>query len=599
MLEILGIILLCNINKKNVVKKGRKPGSFIAITIGLWIGLEIVGAGLGTALQLGLGTYLLAILFAIIGGVISFVIAKNAAPQPGYVPQASYTYAAQGVQPVAASHAPLYPEPAAAAGYAPLSSEPSAVTSADPEPQNPAAMDAGKNTAPEARRLAGSAGFSMAAVFLAGAIFVSWLLLFLLHYLLPDLGRSFNILYNTRAPFLMADILLGTGVYLLLQREVKFKWFGVGVFAGSVVVLTLSNTMYRVISIHSQMNMPSGANLTIDYLSGVWRDLGNALLPAIAASGTVLLLDYLWANKDENLRVLQAGWIVACSVLVCNIINVLLDPYLNFNVVTLKTGIIIFVGDIAAFLTVGLTVLFLSYLCNQKSHGIHLSGWGIAWCVLCGVGMLSSIGLTFAPNLAYSVQLLFAIAALAGFILLLCKNRIGFFVVLAAAYLYLSSQFLASLDQAIAPASGIAGNQYASLLAGSISGALTIIITWISIQRAWRLGALSDGTAVAQEKTARALPKTASIVNLVLCALIFGGASGIIIGGNGQGGTVFVMALSMAGVCLSICAIPSLFSQRIPYRRWLDIMMRIGFFVICSVLVAALLVALFHMISAR
>lgn len=77
MLEIVVLIWLCNTNKKNAVQRGRKPDAFIALTLLLWIGLEIVGAVVGAAGGLESGMYFLAILFAVIGGVISYFVAKN------------------------------------------------------------------------------------------------------------------------------------------------------------------------------------------------------------------------------------------------------------------------------------------------------------------------------------------------------------------------------------------------------------------------------------------------------------------------------------------------------------------------------------------
>lgn len=77
MLEIIGLILLCNINKKNALAAGKSAGGAIGMTIGLWIGFEIVGAFIGGAADMGMASYVLAIVFGIIGGITSYVISKN------------------------------------------------------------------------------------------------------------------------------------------------------------------------------------------------------------------------------------------------------------------------------------------------------------------------------------------------------------------------------------------------------------------------------------------------------------------------------------------------------------------------------------------
>ena len=87
MLEIIAIVLLCNTNKKNAIARGRKPGVFMALTIVLWIGLEMVGMLIGQAAELDVGAYALAIVFAIGGGAASYFITKNCKPGTFVDPQ--------------------------------------------------------------------------------------------------------------------------------------------------------------------------------------------------------------------------------------------------------------------------------------------------------------------------------------------------------------------------------------------------------------------------------------------------------------------------------------------------------------------------------
>ncbi|SDO06727.1 hypothetical protein [Acetanaerobacterium elongatum] len=80
MLEILLLMLLCKTNKKNALARGRKPGGFIALTIILWLVLEFVGAFIGAFLDIGYGIYVMALLFAGTGALISYLAAKNCKP---------------------------------------------------------------------------------------------------------------------------------------------------------------------------------------------------------------------------------------------------------------------------------------------------------------------------------------------------------------------------------------------------------------------------------------------------------------------------------------------------------------------------------------
>ena len=90
MLEIFGIIALCKLNKKNAIARGRRPGGYIALTISLWVGLEILGAFVAgiysgiTGNELGYGYLFFAYGFAGIGALISFLCAKFG-PKGDYV----------------------------------------------------------------------------------------------------------------------------------------------------------------------------------------------------------------------------------------------------------------------------------------------------------------------------------------------------------------------------------------------------------------------------------------------------------------------------------------------------------------------------------
>ena len=79
MLEIIGVILLCRKNAANAAKRGRKPAGFIWLTVGLWLGMEVLGALIGFSAGLGTAAYVLALLFAALGGLASYLIAKTSA----------------------------------------------------------------------------------------------------------------------------------------------------------------------------------------------------------------------------------------------------------------------------------------------------------------------------------------------------------------------------------------------------------------------------------------------------------------------------------------------------------------------------------------
>jgi uncharacterized membrane protein YeaQ/YmgE (transglycosylase-associated protein family) len=91
MLEIILIAVLAGKIGKIVEAKGRRKFPFQFMLVGLWIGGELFGGILGGVLTYTLSNdpdpplvlaYLLALGGAIVGAVVSFVIANNLAPVP-------------------------------------------------------------------------------------------------------------------------------------------------------------------------------------------------------------------------------------------------------------------------------------------------------------------------------------------------------------------------------------------------------------------------------------------------------------------------------------------------------------------------------------
>ena len=84
MLEIFGIIMLCKANKKNALARGKRPGGFIALTIILWVGMELFGFFIGALTEIEYGSIIFGYGFAGLGALISFLIAKFG-PKGNYV----------------------------------------------------------------------------------------------------------------------------------------------------------------------------------------------------------------------------------------------------------------------------------------------------------------------------------------------------------------------------------------------------------------------------------------------------------------------------------------------------------------------------------
>ncbi len=110
MIEIIVVALLCSWAGKTAKNKGRRSGPYIAITLGLWFGLEILGVVIGLLLfddfypayGLGLGG-------AALGGIIAAIIVSNAQPVPGYMAPGQMPYYPPGQAPYSPPQQDQYP----------------------------------------------------------------------------------------------------------------------------------------------------------------------------------------------------------------------------------------------------------------------------------------------------------------------------------------------------------------------------------------------------------------------------------------------------------------------------------------------------------
>ena len=694
MLEIFAIILLSNKNKANAIARGRKPGGFVALTIGLWLGLEILGAIIGGAAGLGIGAYGLALVLAGIGALISYLAAKNCTPGE-YVPPAQamtqailgntkifekpvcvdivregsmvgaivnwsfslngqdigtlgngksmtvFTYQRQnilrakdaygteiapfvfdvestgyaevhfkanrflpaqsrGILPSTAQAAPAAPAPAApevahtrrvaepdtmqeAASFCYVCGKPlpaQAMFCTDcgtprytaPPGGTPASPYTAAATMPLAETASSLPEYPMGAVWLAAALSGAWLLVFLLQFLV---GRS--IFYNADASYMILNGLLGAGIYLLLQKNTRYRLYGAGVF---LIQGLLSSFNVAAVAANA---MFAGDFSNFFTVYRFWPGLGNALVPIVLATGVALLLPYIRQDAPGKHQVYTTGWLAAGSVLLYSVIRTLATAIRpGLQAVSVLMMLFRNCADAAA---IGFTVMLLWSLCHQESHSIRLSTWAKIWCGLCSVGMLVSLITVFTADFSYTIQIAFAIAALTGFVLLLCGRRVGFYTILTGAFIYLSGMMLNALEPVLHGVRSQAG-----VLVSAVIGTANPIITWFSIKKSWQGGEMAPPhTAVPQGKIVTTFGKVTTVINLIAGAFFFLLPFPFMIDSGFDPG---MLASLIPGAVVTAFAIPaavSLFGKSSPYRRWLDILMRVLFAVVCAILVIGMI----------
>ncbi len=591
MLEVLLIIFLCNKNKANAMSRGRKPGGFVALTITLWVGMELLGGLIGAAADMGYGAYGLAILFAAIGGLTSYLIAKNckrgdyvspaqsiaesiahsaealASPTqivlvrdssmvgalvrwdfmlngqmigslsngssltattslrqnvlqardaygselPPYVFDVAegstaeihfkankfLTAQSRGVIPHTAYAAkpPVAPTQAQAAfcikcghrladGAAFCANCGERRFSLTPTEPHPAAYstDGWAQSAPdgsvqtEAEILAPKPD---RALWAAGLLLLSWVLLFLIQGLFRG-----GLTYNSEAGFFISMALLGTAVFLICQQSIAHKCIG-----GAMGLLTTVLSAGNIYALQLQYKAMRFTLLDVlNFSSPVfWRGFLPTLFCSVLTLGAAALTDYLFKQRTERRRVIASSGIAAGVFFAFSLIRTLVQQGRVLGRMDLLNIISIFIGLLADPMVLFLTALFLIKLCSMPRKELHLRGLGLAWAWIAVVGMFASLMILFvsgtagAENVNYTSGLLLAICGLAGYILMLCKRRIGFYLLVAGVALMLGSQFFAALTAIL-----YRSHQHTALFVGSILGAVNPLLAWLTVRSADR-----------------------------------------------------------------------------------------------------------------
>lgn len=77
MIELFALIYLCRRIKVNALERGRSPVLYIILTLIIWLGMEIMGFLIGLSLGLGGFAYILALVFGVLGGLISYILTSS------------------------------------------------------------------------------------------------------------------------------------------------------------------------------------------------------------------------------------------------------------------------------------------------------------------------------------------------------------------------------------------------------------------------------------------------------------------------------------------------------------------------------------------
>ena len=476
MLEILAIAWLCSLNSKNAVSRGRKPGLFIFLTILFWILGEFLGGIIGGILGLEMGTYIVAIVLGILGGVCSFLVAKNC-KFGNYVPKVKTKAPKQTL-----CDAPQYCENCGAKldeGSAFCYNCGTKVPNAMPEvtPQTPVALP---KKAPDA--------FSKAPYILGYTALILWCGIFGLHFI-PGLP----LIYQPNSSILLTYTLLAVAAALFWKRGLSHNVTGF-LFTAFFAV---TNVINPVLNMMNQKNYNLFMLSDFHLVGGYWTRILQTLLVILVAVGSVFLLRKVFKNREKKPDALFALLFSGVVFL----IRLLLDFKNLVGIFTFGSLVAIFnvlVSHLLVLLAIFAVLFALIFMEKVPNKGGKNSVWGIIWCILCMMAcdttaVLGVVGETVITSYAFVAE----VALLAAFIFLLAKRKFAFSLIAVLPILNVLIQLSATLY------GGSFGNfSVLGLLMTAFGAAANIFLTWLLVIR--------EKKAVPQTVVAAAVPGKSS-----------------------------------------------------------------------------------------
>lgn len=412
------------------------------------------------------------------------------------------------------------------------------------------------------------------AVVAFGMLAASWLLIILLQ------GLSYRrLLYSADITFFVVAAMLGVGVYLSIQKETVFKLLGLA--SGLIISLFYAGTMMATMLNSRTGGLFSVANALNFRYPYFWELLGRAAIIVFLPLACAFVIGLINKAKKNSTVLRVAAGFAAAAYLLCRIIPQL-RTLIAAGFIALTVELVGVVGEV---ILLYLSVKCCDSLCKSGNSHVELYGAGKVWAWIALFGMVVSIGSVLAiafgaaSGMAYTASLLLAICGALGYILLLCKKRVGLYFVVGAAVLVLGGQFLGSLSMWIYGA-----NQHAALLLSSVLGMVNPLFAWLAVRAADRRGYGYSRPAPVVNKRISGFHKFTAVFNIVVGALLIIPIIGNIIDRPDATFLLVFTIFMLIYLTFGILAVSAQHSPTRQFSTWMKVIDIILFFIAMLVL---------------
>ncbi|MEA5060797.1 MAG: hypothetical protein VB049_12335 [Candidatus Pelethousia sp.] len=350
------------------------------------------------------------------------------------------------------------------------------------------------------------------AVWAAGFMVAAWLLLLVLQSIFGP-----QTTFNGHALFFSAAALLGAGVYMLARPARRIKCIGAGAGAVFVLLYTLSIAVSQNQRIYVQ-------KVTLGALFGFLSLPFPRLFAWVFFSAALTLLlswrvSLLSKTGGEKRRMRLCALCAAGVYLVCSLIRVGLNTRMVFPRMDFPSLFSTFSGSFFDAICLFLVCMAVYALCNMPVDRVKLCGLGLVWAWFATAGMAVSLiaaisaGTNRSSMITYTAQFILAISGLGGYILLLCKRRVGLYAILLGVGIMLGAQFCTALTGVLYGA-----DRYVLPLVSYALGALNPFFAYLAVRAVSKDAVGASSTAVVKHKTS-AFQKAAAVLCLAGCII--------------------------------------------------------------------------------
>ena len=320
----------------------------------------------------------------------------------------------------------------------------------------------------------------MRAVLAAAGFIAALIVIFLLHCI-----RRYPMAYSNEVTVFLNTALFGTGLYLLMVKGKKWKLFAVGILLVYIFLSSLSSSV-------SALNQMTYGRFSISKLFNIYfkRNYAGTTFPAAilmvaVISGAPLLFRLIFRRQKPAKQIWFTSVLTSVYFLTYQSIVFFGSGYRRLPTLSLISSYMLIILETVILLLIPSA---LHSLCAMKERSFRPRGWGLVWSILgiagmCAALLICVINILGKNQLMYSFQVLSALTAMIGFILLVSGRKAGWFLVLFSGFTVIHADVYQIILRMIMTARLHTTTEMVFI--SILFWCLNPLFTWLSIRKAW------------------------------------------------------------------------------------------------------------------